>query len=153
MVSTTPRIFYLLQTAHSALFRAADRRLKDEFGISSTQLAVLFVLRGNDGLPISEIADRLRLRKSSLSGLIDRMTISGLVRRVTSSHDRRVQCIHIEDAGLNIAKEAAGLVQGINARLLAEYSKSEQEVIGRFLFQTAEKADQLLTLTTRESSK
>lgn len=152
MISSTPRVFYLLQTAHSALFRAADRRLKKEFGISSTQLAVLFVLRGNDGLPISDIAERLRLGKSSLSGLVDRMTASGLVRRASSPHDGRVQHIYIQPPGLAIAKTAASLVKILNGRLLEEFSDAEQEVIGRFLFQTAENADHLLTSHIREPS-
>ena len=60
-----PRIFYLLQKAHSALFRAADHALKQRLGLTASQQAVLFILTKDDGKPISAIAEELKMGKSS----------------------------------------------------------------------------------------
>ena len=58
------KIFHLLQLAHAALFKAADKKLKNELHISTTQLAVLFSLVKQDNAPITAIADQLNMSYS-----------------------------------------------------------------------------------------
>lgn len=127
------RLFHLVQTAHSALFRAADlqsRRLSD---LTLTQAAVLFVLSQRDGQPISDIAATLAMGKSSLTGLIDRLCEKGLVRRTASDRDGRSTLIYLEPLGAQAVRTLAPHVAQQNAALLAPFSKAEQEVIERFL--------------------
>ncbi|MFC3117754.1 MarR family winged helix-turn-helix transcriptional regulator [Jhaorihella thermophila] len=75
------RVFHLLQVAHSALFRAADKRSRRMAGLTTTQIAILLILRKSDGLPISALAAQLAMGKSSLTGLIDRLADKRLVER------------------------------------------------------------------------
>lgn len=141
------RVFHLLQRAHSALFRAADRDIRAREGVTAVQTGVLFVLSHEDGQPITAIADELNMGKSSLTGLVDRMVGAGLVRREASDHDGRVQRIFLEPEGRAMSERAGLRVQKINADLLAPFSPAEQGVIRRFLThvseigQTAMKAD------------
>jgi DNA-binding MarR family transcriptional regulator len=137
---TDPRIFHLLQRAHSALFRAADRRLQADTGLTAAQYAVLLVLSQCDGQPITAIADELRMGKSSLTGLVDRMSARGLVRREVDADDARVQRVFIAAKGQKLAQSALGDVRRINAQLLKPFSASDRKTIERFLLHVSDNA-------------
>lgn len=139
-----PRIFHLIQQAHSALFRAADYALKKSMGLTASQHAVLFFLMKHDGAPISLIADALKMGKSSLTGLIDRMTDKGLVRRRQSAADARSYEVFIENEGRRIVEAALPGARRINAALLEPFSTEERAVIERFLRHVADNADTIV---------
>jgi MarR family transcriptional regulator, lower aerobic nicotinate degradation pathway regulator len=81
--------------------------------ISLTQLRLLGMLR--DRSPsMAAIADRLKLDRSSVSGLIDRAERRGLVARRTSTEDARVTLIDRTDAGEALT---ATLASSVSARL------------------------------------
>lgn len=149
------RVFHLLQRAHNALFRAADSTMNAAEGIRTAQLAVLFTLVRNEGLPISSIARQLGMGKSSLTGLVDRMATKGLVRREADLSDARVQRIVLEPAGLAVAKRAGAAVRRYNKGLLDPFSESEREVIARFLTHVAEQASEIVKVsnTAKRSKK
>ncbi|QDG77854.1 MarR family winged helix-turn-helix transcriptional regulator [Labrenzia sp. PHM005] len=146
------RVFYHLQVAYTALFRAADHRARQNTGLTITQIAVLFLLNEKDGQPVSEIAARLSMGKSSLTGLIDRLWEKRLVRRSPCPKDGRVTLVFLEDAGREAAKDAGHHTRHYNAALLAPFTDTEQEVIGRFLKHIAENADTIINGQDTESS-
>ncbi len=135
---TSFRVFHALQRAHGALFRAADHALKAHTGLTATQQAVLFALVKRDRQPISAIAARLNMGKSSLTGLIDRMVAAELVTRQPCPTDGRSTIISIGDAGRRAAEATAEGTQRINAALLAPFTAGEQKIIARFLTHAAE---------------
>ncbi|WP_428525146.1 MarR family winged helix-turn-helix transcriptional regulator [Roseibium sp.] len=138
------RVFYLLQVAYSAVFRAADHRARQNTGLTITQIAVLFLLNEKDGRPVSEIANRLSMGKSSLTGLIDRMCEKRLVKRKPCPADGRVTRVYLEEAGRTAAQEANLHTRHYNAALLAPFTEDEQDVIGRFLHHLATNADTII---------
>lgn len=148
-----PRIFYLLQSAHSALFRAADQQLRAQYGVTATQQAVLFLLLKQDGQPISTLASALRMGKSSLTALIDRMVHAGLVRRESEAGDGRVVSIFAEPAGRQLAETTLPIVRHSNARLLSPFSDEEQRVIERFLQYVADDAADIISPSPSPNSK
>jgi DNA-binding MarR family transcriptional regulator len=142
-----------MQRAHSALFRAADRYLKSEAGLSSSQHAVLLALAKNDGLPISVIANQLNLGKSSLTGLIDRMSSKGLVRRQQSQKDARSFSVFIEDEGRLLVEATLEGTKRINRDLLAPFSIEERTTISRFLVHLSQNADDIVRMTPSKTPK
>jgi len=139
-----PRVFHLLQKAHTALFRAADRALKTHIGLTTSQQAVLFSLVKNDGAPISQIADQLHMGYSSLTGLVDRMEAKRLLRRQASATDARSVHVFIEDQGRAIVHSALPFTKSVNAALLEPFTSEEQAIIERFLNHVAENAANLV---------
>lgn len=118
MSTSTPKVFYMLHRMHQALFRAADRSLQQTFDITSVQSAVLMhLLAGPAGM--SEIADVLGQKISSVSGLVDRMAKRGLLQRIASARDGRVVLIELTDEGASLATKALAFVKRTNAQLLA----------------------------------
>lgn len=143
-MSRTLKIFHKLQVAHSALFRAADQRTRSQIGLSTTQLAVLFILSRADGQPISEISKTLAMGKSSLTGLIDRMCDKGLVRRAASATDGRVTNVYLQPQGQDALNRGREETKRFNQALLAPFSVEEQDTIERFLTHLAEDADKII---------
>ncbi|MFT6897138.1 MAG: DNA-binding MarR family transcriptional regulator [Paraglaciecola sp.] len=139
------KIFHLLQLAHGALFKAADRKLKSEMQISTTQLAVLFSLSRHDNAPITAIADKLNMSYSSMSGVIDRMSRAELVKRQKDPDDARIQNVILLAKGRTLAEQSSARVRHINRALLNEFSIEEQETIARFLLHITQNAEQIVS--------
>jgi DNA-binding MarR family transcriptional regulator len=144
-----PRVFHLIQLAHSALFRAADRALKALAGLSSAQQAVLFVLTLRGSAPITAIAEQLKMGKSSLTGLIDRMSENGLVERRPSPSDGRSLEVFILPDGKRAVEATLAGTRKINAELLAPFSEDERAVIERFLQHVSENAETIVSRHSR----
>lgn len=77
------RIFEKLLTAHGI----------SEF--NGAQGRILFVLWETDGIPISELARRTGLAKTTLTSMLDRMEQKELITRVYSPADRRTVKIRL----------------------------------------------------------
>ena len=69
---------------------AHKQRLLGLDQINPAQGRILFVLWQQDDLPITELARRTSLGKSTLTSMLDRLERAGYVRRVPSTDDRRV---------------------------------------------------------------
>jgi DNA-binding MarR family transcriptional regulator len=101
------------QEAYLALLRTADTvqsrmetRLK-EYGLTGTQYNALRILRGagQEGLPCSDIGERMITRDPDITRLLDRLQKRGLVERLRGQQDRRVIYGKITAAGLKLLRE------------------------------------------------
>lgn len=144
------KVFHQMQRAHAALFRAADKALRAEFGLTSTQQAVLFLLLENDAQPITSLAAQLKMGKSSLTGLIDRMATKDLVRRGNEGPDGRVVLVHILPRGQELAQLSVGRTKAANDHLLQPFDAQEQAVIARFLNHISDEAEDALSQSFKE---
>jgi DNA-binding MarR family transcriptional regulator len=95
----------LLRTA-DALQSSIEAKLK-EFGLTGTQYNALRILRGAgaDGIPCSEIGQRMITRDPDITRLLDRLQKRGLVERSRGKQDRRVIYGKITAAGLKLLRE------------------------------------------------
>ena len=82
---------FLVARIHQLSGRIFARMLK-EHGveeINPAQGRIMFVLWRQDGLPISDLARRTQLGKSTLTSMLDRLERAGWLKREPSSRDRR----------------------------------------------------------------
>lgn len=100
-----------------------------------------------DGVPISSIAAQLRMGKSSLTGLIDRMEASGLVHRKPSDKDARSIEVFLRKEGRALAKRTVQGTRKANAELLAPFSEAERQIIARFLTHVSSEATTIIGST------
>jgi len=103
----------LEEQAYTALLRTADE-LQARFacwlkpyGLSPTQYNALRILRGagTDGLPCSQIGERMLTHDPDITRLVDRLAKRGWVARGRDSRDRRVVRAHITKRGLALLAE------------------------------------------------
>ncbi|MFY9560595.1 MAG: MarR family transcriptional regulator [Terriglobales bacterium] len=107
------------QEAYLALLRTADAlqsrvetKLKD-FGLTSTQYNALRILRGAgpDGVPCTEMGERMITRDPDITRLLDRLQKRGFVERSRGKQDRRVIYGKITAAGLKLLRDLDGPIE------------------------------------------
>jgi len=108
----------LLRTA-DALQTRVEAKLR-EFGLTGTQYNALRILRGAgpEGLPCSEIGERMITRDPDITRLLNRLETRGLVIRARAKTDRRVIHGKITTAGLKLLREMDEPVARHNREML-----------------------------------
>jgi DNA-binding MarR family transcriptional regulator len=105
----TKDIIYLIQKViHSqALYTKELNRL---YHLTVPQLGCLLALYENGPLSPSEIAKIIMVQSSTMSGIIDRLDLKGLVERSQSNIDRRIILISLTNGGEKLAQKAPSLI-------------------------------------------
>lgn len=67
--------------------------------ITKTQWMILRMLGKQDSCTIGQLADRLEVRSSSMSQMIDRLELAGTVYRESDKNDARTRIVKLTDAG------------------------------------------------------
>jgi DNA-binding MarR family transcriptional regulator len=75
------------------------RHETESLGITSRQVTLLWLIRGNPGLSLRELAAEERISAPALSGHVDRLVKVGLVERVRDEDDRRRVGLALTEAG------------------------------------------------------
>ena len=85
------------------------RREKEDQGVTSRQVTLLWLIRSRPGLSLRELAAEERISAPALSGHVDRLVKAGLVERVREVDDRR-------RVGLTLTEEGTRLLRRVRAR-------------------------------------
>jgi len=131
------RLVFLLNVAQRRLQRWVAAETKEN-GVTATQAGLLFILGQRDGALIGEAGAALDLGPPGISGLVDRMTALGLIKRRADPEDGRAWRLWLTPAGrAALGQSKAGLAE-INARLTEGFTEAEIEIVARWLtsFQT-----------------
>jgi DNA-binding MarR family transcriptional regulator len=108
--SPTPerlRCWRLFFESAMALLDVLDTELQSAVGIPQRWYDVLIhTEEAPDGIPMTELADRILYSKSGFTRVIDRMEEAGLVERVRPPSDRRSILVVLTDKGLEKLQSA-----------------------------------------------
>jgi MarR family transcriptional regulator, organic hydroperoxide resistance regulator len=102
------QLCFALYSATHALTRAYRNALEST-GITYTQYLVLLALWENNHLTVKSVADRLDLDSASLTPILKRLEVSGLILRKRSKTDERVVEITLTDKGQALQDEVANI--------------------------------------------
>jgi len=86
--------------------------ISDKFGITGPQLWALKTISKNESLPLGELSQKMYLRPSTITGLVDRLEKKGYVLRDRDQKDRRVVKIVLTSKGKGLAKRGPNPIQG-----------------------------------------
>ena len=110
--------------AHLARERM-DARMS-RFGMTPAQTHVLRYLRQSGGqMPQRELLDRLKVKPSTVNGILDRREEKGLVERTVSGTDARQRLVALTPAGLE--REAEVKQSFLEAEALIARGLTEEE--------------------------
>ena len=121
------------QEAYLSVLRTADQlqsaveaKLK-EFGLTGTQYNALRILRGAgaDGLPCSEIGERMITRDPDITRLLNRLEKGGLASRVRDKKDRRIIYGKITAEGLKLLRQIDAPMEQFGHEMLGHISPAE----------------------------
>lgn len=111
------------------IIRAVDvysNKLKDLYGLNSSQLTTLSYIKEQDSNSISDLGNLLNLSPSMLTSIIDQLESRLLVRRVRSDKDRRKIGIELTEMGEQILKNSPLVLHKKLEQNLSKISKKER---------------------------
>jgi DNA-binding MarR family transcriptional regulator len=115
---------YLARYAHRAFAKALAAELAPH-GILGGQWSVLRVLWEQEGLSQVDLAERMRVEKASLTGVLDAMERRKLIVRSRNSNDRRKVDINLTSYGRSLKAQLLPYGASINRRAARGMSATE----------------------------
>jgi DNA-binding MarR family transcriptional regulator len=125
------RLIYLLNVAQRRVQRALVSGSPES--VPPAQAGLLFVLSRRDGALMNEAGAALDLGPAGISGLVDRMTVAGLVERHADESDARASRIFLTQKGRKTLLRARDIAHETNARLMEGFSSKEIDIVARWL--------------------
>lgn len=89
----------------------AAKRLAQMAGLTPSQLVVLQILRERDEISAGEVAELTQLKHATISSLVDKLEVRGLVQRRRCDSDRRRVWLDLMPEGRTTLDEAPDLLQ------------------------------------------
>ena len=124
-----------LRLAQLAVFEHFGNALS-EIDVSPAIFSVLEVLQQNDGITQSKLAATVRLERSSMVPMLDKLSRRGLLERRASTTDRRHNHLHLTDAGRELLAEAIRRASQHEKEVCKPFTIAEKklllELLGRF---------------------
>lgn len=103
--------FAVYSAAHA--FNRVYKPLLDRLSLTYPQYLVMLVLWERDGVPVKDIGERLFLDSGTLTPLLKRLEMAGLVRRTRSTEDERQVLIDLTPQGQALKEKARAVPQSI----------------------------------------
>jgi len=106
------QLCYAIYSAGMAIQRVY-KPLLDELGLTYPQYLVLNVLWREDSQTVGGIADRLALESSTLTPLLKRLEVAGLVRRTRNPANERQVVVALTEQGRELKSRAGCLADAL----------------------------------------
>lgn len=123
--------FIKLMRSTSALQALLLPPLQKEFGLTESQLGVLESLYHLGPLSQSNICHKILRGGSNVTTVVDNLERAQLVRRERSESDRRIQVVHLTDAGRELIARAFPAHATRITRAMAALDENEQRELAR----------------------
>lgn len=109
-------------------------------GVGATRNGVLMALpKDGSTRPLGELGPVVGLSASSLSGLIDRMSLAGLLERIPAPADGRSFLVRLTEQGREARRAAIGQAQVLNSKLTEGFTQTELATVERWLQAAADR--------------
>ena len=108
-----PSLGYLIRYAHRAFVKALAQELEPH-GISPGEWSALRVLWTAEGLSQVELAERMRVEKASLTGVLAGLEAKGLLVRARNIEDRRKIKLRLTPMGRKLETRLIACAHAVN---------------------------------------
>lgn len=129
----------------SKTFRALLGLKLSELGLFNGQDELLLAIRGDEPLTVSVVADKLNVRPSTVSKMLDRLVEQGLVIRLPHGTDARRALVQITPAGREKSDGVLAVHESLEA-FMANAIKGDPAMMAQALAET----DRVLTQRLRQ---
>lgn len=111
--------------AVSRLITRAYQADLDALGITYPQYLVLMILWENDNVTVNDVAEKLILNTNTVTPLLKRMEVMGLLTRQQSKTDQRKVIISLTEKGNELQHEAAQIPIRLMQKLNIEPNENQ----------------------------
>ncbi|NQX70692.1 MarR family transcriptional regulator [Paenibacillus alba] len=127
LLAYTDRFRTTLETTHRKISLAVLSQLDTD--LTRPQLFLLFMI-AKEGMPKqSHLAEKMGVKPSAITVMIDRLVQSGHVIRRHHETDRRIVLVEVTDTGKAIIKMTENVQRDVIARGLSELSPEDRHVL------------------------
>ena len=130
--------------ASKSLERAAEYRIKNELGLTSSQWKVILALKFFNGISQKELAGKIYVDGSTLVPVIDKMENGGLVERKPDPNDRRNNLIFLTKKSESIIDSIIEILLQLRKEFYKGISQKEQDKVQTILRKITDNADNTL---------
>jgi DNA-binding MarR family transcriptional regulator len=120
---------YQLSLADIPAKRVFFRAIGEPLALRPVEFTILILAAFNPGATQKQLAQALALSAPNMTILLDRLAERGLLERVRSATDRRVQNIHLTPAGRKLARRAHETSLTMEQELLRHLSDGERVLL------------------------
>ncbi|MCK9858574.1 MarR family transcriptional regulator [Paenibacillus sp. ATY16] len=138
-------IFQAYREINQVFFQILSKAAS-KHNLTALQLLVLRVLHETPEIRMSELAEKLNVGNSTMSGIVDRMVKAGILERERTEADRRAMTMKLTEKGKELWRETDATRMNMMRPLLSmteqdhrELSRLQNEVL-RLLKQSKEEA-------------
>lgn len=117
----------------SRMRRKAFDQFMRPLGITRARWWVIAYLSRQDGMMLTELADRLDVGKASLGDLIDRLESTGWVKREVDPMDKRVKRIYLARNSQQLLDRMAEYERAFNEQALRGLTNEDRDTLARLL--------------------
>jgi MarR family transcriptional regulator, organic hydroperoxide resistance regulator len=110
-----------------------SKRAKRKTGLTGPQLWAIKTIAELSPVRVSDLAHRMYLHPATVVGILNRLELQGLIKRVRTNGDRRVVNVLLTDAGNALVAKAPQVAQGLLVAGLKELSLEKLEGISHGL--------------------
>lgn len=129
-----------LQKIANRFRRLADENLNQE-GITVSQLRVLAYVssRGKEGKVYQrDLEEDFGIRRSSVTGLLQNMEKSGILKRTSCPEDARIREISLTEKGVVLDERLKEYITNLEEELLSGFSPEEKDILRSLLSRLSE---------------
>lgn len=130
--------------ASKSLERAAEYRIKNELGLTSSQWKVIMALKFFNGISQKELASKIYVDGSTLVPVIDKMENGGLVERKPDPNDRRNNLIFLTKKSESTIGSIIEILLQLRKEFYKGISQKEQDKVQTILRKITDNADTTL---------
>jgi DNA-binding MarR family transcriptional regulator len=138
------RAWLALLRCFSRIERVLMQHIALQYNSSLPRYDVLTALAFNpQGLTMGELATMLMVSKGNITGVVQRLKADGLVKKVTSRQDRRIQSVTISPEGRRLWEAMHADYDKIISELLSGQSDAQVQALTRALQKTLDSINAL----------
>lgn len=97
----------------------------EPFGVTPGQYMVLKCLWDKNGITVKQLADRLQLDSSTITGILDRLENKGMTKRKPDLNDRRALSVVLTTKGRALKKSVNQAIIDANHKVLGSLKNQE----------------------------
>ena len=129
----TKCIGFVTDTSIKKVSEDFNRRLECQGSTRIQWVAMYFLRRSEKPLRQNDLAAMMNVKSPTLARLVDRMERDGLIKRVESEKDKRVNYLELTETGKNKVDELMPIGENFNQMLLNGITDEEIQVFHRVL--------------------
>lgn len=152
VVTIRHELFEVMQHTMLSAKRLYAKRL-EPYGLTYAQYQVLIVIAEHEGLTAKDLLVYIDSDKATLSGVLKRLEVNHLIKRVRDDVDRRKQRIHCEPSAVEMIEQFNTESERLEKALLKGLRGREVRLCRDVLRHIESRVLEIISKTTEEQRK